>query len=45
MRLKNLWKKNIKKNEDIYDLIARVGHEDPETSISHYTHLDLIKII
>lgn len=43
--IKKLMEKKYKKNEDIYDLIARVGHEDPETSISHYTHLDLIKII
>lgn len=43
--IKNLIQKKDKRNEDIYDLIARVGHEDPETSISHYAHIDLIKIM
>jgi integrase len=43
--IKKLIQKKDKKNEDMYDLIFRVGHEDPETSISHYTHLDLIKIM
>lgn len=43
--IKNLIQKKDKRNEDIYDLIARVGHEDPETSISHYAHVDLIKIM
>ena len=43
--IKKLIEKKDKKNEDMYDLIARVGHEDPETTIIHYTHLDLIKIM
>lgn len=43
--IKKLIEKKDKKNEDMYDLIARVGHEDPETSIINYTHLDLIKIM
>lgn len=30
-----------KRIEDMYDLIFRVGHGDPETTISIYTHLDL----
>ena len=37
--------KKDKRIEDIFDLIYRIGHGDPETTISNYSHLGLIKII
>ena len=36
--------KEDKSINDIFDLIQRIGHGDPEIMLSYYVHLDLIKI-
>lgn len=43
--IKKILDKKDKRIEDIFDLIYRMGHGDPETTISNYSHLGLIKII
>ena len=43
--IKKILDKKDKRIEDIFDLIYRIGHGDPETTISNYSHLGLIKII
>ena len=43
--IKKLLEKKDKKIEDIFDLIYRVGHGEPETTIKNYAHLGLIKIL
>lgn len=43
--IKKLLVKKDKKIEDIFDLIFRIGHGEPETTIKYYAHLGLIKII
>ena len=32
---------NDKRIEDMYNLIYKTGHNDPETTIKNYAHLDL----
>ncbi|MGJ0299504.1 hypothetical protein [Aliarcobacter cryaerophilus] len=43
--IKKILDKKDKRIEDIFDLIYRMGHGDPETTISNYSHLSLLKII
>ena len=37
--------KEDKRIEDMFDLIYRIGHGDPETTIKNYAHLGLIQIV
>ena len=43
--IKKLLDKKDRKIEDIFDLIFRIGHGEPETTMKYYAHLGLIKII
>lgn len=43
--IKKLLDKEDKRIEDMFDLIYRIGHGDPETTIKNYAHLGLIKIV
>ncbi|MGH2279533.1 hypothetical protein ACRCD7_10405 [Aliarcobacter sp. ERUVET-7] len=43
--IKKILDKKDKRIEDIFDLIYRIGHGDPETTIRNYSHLSLLKII
>ena len=39
--IKKILSKKEKKIEDMYNLIYKIGHNDPETTIKNYAHLDL----
>lgn len=41
--MKKLLNNDHKRIEDIFDLTVRMGHNEPETTLSNYVHLDLIK--
>ncbi len=43
--IKKLLNKKDKRIEDIFDLIYRVGHAEPETTIKNYAHLCILKIL
>ena len=43
--IQKLLEKKDKRIEDIFDLIYRVGHGEPETTIKNYAHLGLIKVL
>ena len=43
--IKKILDKKDKRIEDMFDLIYRIGHGDPETTIRNYSHLSLLKII
>lgn len=42
--IKKLLQKEDKSIKDVFDLMLRIGHNDFETTLINYAHLDLIKI-